>query len=265
MSDRLIKYAALAECAALDTGRITLSFYRKESSIEIKTDGSPLTAADKAAHQAITKHLSVSNLPVISEEGEIGTANGDCYWLVDPLDGTKDFLAANDEFTVNIALIERDQPVLGVVYAPALDELYVGIPGKLAWQVLRGRKTLCGVMPRSSTPRMATSRFHDHDDASTFAAMNGITVRIPIGSALKYGRLAMGEIDVYPRLVGTSEWDTAAGQAVIEAAGGHLLDWNTGKPVRYGKTNRRNGRFIAFRSPYRAEEFKRKTYSEPLP
>jgi 3'(2'), 5'-bisphosphate nucleotidase len=265
MSDGLMKHAALAECAALDAGKVILSFYRKESSIETKTDGSPLTAADKAAHQAIVKHLSVSKFPVISEEGKVGAADGECYWLVDPLDGTKDFLAANDEFTVNIALIESGHPVLGVVYAPALDELYVGIPGKFAWQVLHGAKTLCEQKPRSSTLRMATSRFHDHADASTFATMNGIAVKVPIGSALKYGRLAMGKIDVYPRLVGTSEWDTAAGQAVLEAAGGCLLNWNTGEPVRYGKANRRNERFIAFRSPYRAEEFKKTHYSEPLP
>ncbi len=246
---------------AVETGKIILSFYAKEIETVSKTDGSPLTLADKASHDFIVHELAITNLPVVSEEGNEPSAIENHYWLVDPLDGTKDFLATNDEFTVNIALMESNRPIMGVVYAPALGELYAGIVGKGAWKVKENVKTFSQQVSRSKTLKMATSRFHDHIDAENFAKANHISQQIAVGSALKYGRLAFGEIDVYPRLVGTSEWDTAAGQAVLESAGGKVLDWHTGEPMIYGKLNRRNGRFIAMRSPYTFEEF---TYQQFL-
>jgi 3'(2'), 5'-bisphosphate nucleotidase len=108
------------------------------------------------------------------------------------------------------------------------------------------------------------SRFHNHPDVELFALANAVTIQVPLGSALKYGRLALGEVDVFPRLVGSAEWDTAAGQAVLEAAGGAVLDWQTGQPMRYGKTNRRNGRLMALRAPYRYAEFNLKEYGPEL-
>jgi len=111
---------------------------------------------------------------------------------------------------------------------------------------------------------MAVSRFHDHPDVYIFATENGVTKRVAIGSALKYGLLAAGEIDIFPRLVGSSEWDTAAGQAVLEAAGGQVLDWHTGKPLVYGKPRRRNPRLLALRVPYSLEEFHLKDYESEL-
>lgn len=254
----------LAEVAAREAGKSILSLYRKDLAIDIKSDGSPLTMADKVSHQIIVDSLSKIGLPIVSEEEDDLKLDAVRYWLVDPLDGTKDFIAANDEFTVNIGLIENGRPVLGVLYAPALDELYVGISGDRAWQELRGVRTLCGKSSKSIRLRMAKSRFHDHPDAEAFALTNRVDIQIPIGSALKYGRLAMGEVDVYPRLVGTSEWDTAAGQAVLEAAGGCILNWHTGKSLHYGKPGRRNGRFIAFRRPYDKKDFEYQDYEVGL-
>jgi 3'(2'), 5'-bisphosphate nucleotidase len=245
----------LAEIAAREAGKSILSFYRTRLAIDTKSDGSPLTKADETSHRITVDILSQAGIPIVSEEGDDLELHAIRYWLVDPLDGTKDFIAANDEFTVNIGLIEDGKPVLGLVYAPALDELYVGIAGDQAWRDLRGTRTLFGRCPKSIQLRMARSRFHDHPDAEAFAIANGVNMQIAIGSALKYGRLAMGEVDVYPRFVGTSEWDTAAGQAVLEAAGGRVLDWHTHEPLHYGKPKRRNGQFIAFRAPYEKNDF----------
>jgi len=253
MDDNLV---SLAVAAAKAAGSTILTFYRKDLSCEEKPDGSPLTCADQKSHHVISALLDKSGIPVVSEEGTDLHMGAHRYWLVDPLDGTKDFLAASDEFTVNIALIGNGIPVLGVLYAPALDELYFGAPGEFACRERRGVRTQCRVSPRCGGLRMAASRFHDHPDSEAFAKINRVAERIPVGAALKYGRLALGELDVYPRLVGTSEWDTAAGQAVLEAAGGHILDLATGKPLRYGKPHRRNGRFLAFRAPYLAADFK---------
>ena len=232
-----------------------MTFYNINILPEIKQDGSPITLADKLSHKKILDLLSITNIPIISEEGGDQKVNHNKYWLIDPLDGTKDFLAVNDEFTVNIALIENNRPILGVVYAPALNEMYTGIVGKEAYFdngiiIKKSRKIL-----RHKSLVMATSRFHNHSGTDLFAESNNIKKKISIGSALKFCRMAFGEIDVYPRLVGTSEWDTAAGQAILEAAGGSLMDWHTGEPVLYGKNNMRNGMFIAYREPYNFQEF----------
>jgi 3'-phosphoadenosine 5'-phosphosulfate (PAPS) 3'-phosphatase len=164
-------------------------------------------------------------------------------------------MAANDEFTINIALLENNKPVIGVLYAPAIGELYVGIPGIGTWMEKDGRRKESIATPESLHLKMATSRFHDHPDAGIFAEANKVKELVPLGSALKFGRLAFAEVDIYPRLVGTYEWDTAAGQAILEASGGRIIDWETGKSLVYGKINRLNNRFIAFRSPYQYENF----------
>ena len=265
MLNNLVQLADLAETAARAAGECILNFYRKDTIIEYKKNGSPLTLADKAAHNLINEILIPSCLPIVSEEGDELNLMSDCYWLVDPLDGTKDFLAGNDEFTVNIALIFKSRPVLGVVYAPALGDMYAGIPSQCAWIKLKGTSTAIIVQtPKIDSLKMAKSRFHDHEDADFFAQENRIEIQVPIGSSLKYAHLALGLVDVYPRLVGTSEWDTAAGQALLEAAGGCLLDWHTGKPLSYGKAGRRNPRFLALRAPYKFEDFKLKNYQQEL-
>lgn len=258
------KILALAIQTVRKAGQTILAYYGKNHVADEKQDGSPLTLVDLMSQDIIIKELMPSGIKIVSEElaeQHIGTAT---YWLVDPLDGTKDYLAKNDEFTVNIALIRNRYPILGVVYAPALDELYAGIVGQGGWKEINGMKSGIALTPKHSFLRMAVSHFHDNPDAKDFAYDNNISAYVPLGAALKYGRLAAGEIDVYPRLVGTSEWDTAAGQAVLEAAGGQVLDWHTGERLYYDKNNRRNGRFLALRNPYKYNEFKLKEYRREL-
>ena len=259
------KWLELALEAAREAGVAIMRYYPQTLTVQHKQDGSPLTVADHAAHSVIVGHLADGGLVVVSEEGEDLHLAAERYWLVDPLDGTKDFLAGNGEFTVNIALVAQGRPVLGVVFAPAINTLYWGAEGMGAWRIRDGAAAAAlSAHTRSALMRMAVSRFHDHPDGDIFAARNGIAERVAIGSALKYGLLAAGEVDVFPRLVGSSEWDTAAGQAVLEAAGGQLLDWHTGKALQYGKPRRRNPRLLALRAPYRQQEFQLKKYESEL-
>jgi 3'(2'), 5'-bisphosphate nucleotidase len=241
-----------------------MSYYAQPMPAQCKQDGSPLTLADQAAHRVISEGLYNSGLVLVSEEGDDLHLAAERYWLVDPLDGTKDFLAGNGEFTINVALVDRDGTALGVVFAPANDELYWGAKGRGAWRVRDNAAQALTPRSRSTFSRVATSRFHDHPDVELFAPQNDIAECVAIGSALKYCLLAAGEVDVFPRLVGSSEWDTAAGQAVLEAAGGQLMDWHTGKSLSYGKPRRRNPRLLALRAPYCREEFKLKEYETEL-
>lgn len=250
--------------AAREAGAAILRYYPHRSVLRLKHDDSPLTLADQEAHQVIEAHLAESGLLVVSEEGGSLHLNAQRYWLVDPLDGTKDFLAGNDEFTVNIALVDQGRPLLGVVFAPAIAALYWGVKGIGAQRIQEGAETPITTHARSDFLRMAVSRFHNHPHEDIFATQNRVKERVAIGSALKYCSLAAGEIDVFPRLVGSSEWDTAAGQAVLEAAGGHLLDWHSDKPLWYGKPARRNPRLLAFRAPYQRDEFKLTKYESEI-
>jgi len=254
----------LAIDTAREAGKSILDFYKKEVHVDYKADGSPLTLADKAAHSSIVNCLALSGIPCVSEEGSDLLLDARRYWLIDPLDGTKDFLAGNGEFTVNIALIEGHHPVLGVVYAPALDELYAGSIERPACLMKAGVVTRCRPFEKAINLRVTVSRFHDHPDVSVFAESNHVGELIPVGSALKYGWLTFGRAEVFPRLVGSSEWDTAAGQAVLESAGGFVLDWHTGKPLSYGKPLRRNPRLLSFRAPYRFADFELKHYKPEL-
>lgn len=256
----------LAVAAAKEAGVVLLSYHDQPLSTEVKGDGSPITLADLAAHTLITNRLAASGMTVVSEEGTDLFLDASRYWLVDPLDGTKDFLAHNGEFTVNIALVDGKAPVLGVVYAPARGEIYAGGAGLGCWveKLGGGDCRPCGVHPRSDVCRMTVSRFHDHPDVDIFARANRIHERVAVGSALKYGYLAAGLADVFPRLVGSSEWDTAAGQAMLEAAGGAVLDWYTGQPLRYGKPGRRNPRLLSLRAPYVYSDFHLQTYPPEL-
>lgn len=258
------KWLELALEAAQRAGDAIMRHYSRTLSVQYKPDNSPVTIADRAAHNVITDYLAHSGVAVVTEEGEDLHLSADRYWLADPLDGTKDFLAGNGEFTVNIALIDGHHPVLGIVFAPAVNTIYCGAKGMGAWRIRDGVERALSMHVRSDSLRMAVSRFHDHPDVDIFAAQNGITQRVAIGSALKYGLLAAGKVDVFPRLVGSSEWDTGAGQAVLEAAGGQVLDWHTGTALQYGKPQRRNPRLLALRNPYRRDEFQLKEYEQEL-
>jgi len=228
---------------------------------DYKADGSPVTVADLAADEVIRARLkrSLPELPVVTEETS-ATAPPVCadrFILVDPLDGTKEFIQGRSEFTVNIALIEDGTPVAGAVYAPALHQLYVG--GRNAYK-LDTRTTSGGELSFSKMHsikvrkapaqgcRAVVSRSHLDTATKQWLERHGISDLAPSGSSLKFCVIAEGEADVYPRLGPTMEWDTAAGHAVLLAAGGTVTDLN-GCPLRYGKPDYRNGDFLAWGTP----------------
>lgn len=246
----------IVQNAAKEAGKIILNYFGKGNRVQVKSDGSPLTIADKESNSLISSILETTGIPVVSEECRDMLLNESEYWIVDPLDGTKEFLENIVEFTINIALIKDNKPVFGLIYAPAINEMYIGIPGKEAWMEKNGLITKCYEQTKRDKLFIATSRFHNNSDTNIFVIDNLIKEKIEIGSALKFGRIAIGEVDVYLRLIGTSEWDTAAGQAIIESTGGFVIDLNSGLPMIYGKKNRRNGSFIAFRAPYKFTDFK---------
>lgn len=254
----------LAIQAARMAGREINRYYRQDIAATSKEDGSPITIADQISHRLIIDILSDTDIDIVSEEGTDLLLEKTCYWLVDPLDGTKDFMAANDEFTINIALIIDQKPVMGVVFAPALDDLYYAAESLGAWREYRQEKIALLPKERSESCRMAISRFHNHPDIDIFARDNAISEHIAVGSALKYAYLAAAKIDVFPRLVGSSEWDTAAGQAILESAGGAVLDWHTGLRLSYGKEKRRNPRLLALRAPYQYQDFYLASYPAQL-
>ncbi|WP_422823646.1 3'(2'),5'-bisphosphate nucleotidase CysQ [Vreelandella vilamensis] len=219
------------EHLAREAGKAIMAVYRREFSVEEKEDKSPLTEADKAAHEIIVKGLNALpvGIPVLSEE-DIDAFQGPDgegrYWLVDPLDGTKEFIKRNDEFTVNIALIEQGKPVLGVVVAPALDTAYLAAEGLGAVKVEKDgtRHTLqVAGRPDATTPwRVVGSRSHPSPDLADWLNKLGEHEVLPMGSSLKLCVIAEGKADVYPRLGPTCLWDTGAAQAVVEQAGGRV-------------------------------------------
>jgi 3'(2'), 5'-bisphosphate nucleotidase len=215
---------------AREAGAKILEIYAQDFAVEHKDDRSPLTAADLAAHRHIVAGLTAMtpDLPALSEES--ASVAWDVrrtwtrYWLVDPLDGTREFVKKNGEFTVNIALIENGAPTFGVVYAPALDEMLFGQRGVGAF-VCDGAEDVPVMVrqPADAPLRVAASRSHLDTRTAAAIARMGEVEPLGLGSSLKFCRLAEGRLDVYPRFGPTSEWDTAAGQAVLEAAGGAVL------------------------------------------
>lgn len=245
--DLLPRVEALARAA----GELILEVYGTDFAVQDKPDASPVTLADERAEALITPLLQRLRpaWPVVAEEaaarGE-APAPGACFWLVDPLDGTREFIARNGEFTVNIALIRQGQPVLGVVYLPVPDRLYAGVVGQGAWLQADGqRRAIAARVPPTAGVVVACSRSHG-DLAALQAWMQGrpVAAWLPAGSSLKFGLIAAGEADVYPRLGRTMEWDTAAGHAVLAAAGGSVCDLE-GRPLRYGKPGFENPHFVA--------------------
>jgi 3'(2'), 5'-bisphosphate nucleotidase len=241
--------------AALDAGEAILEVYRRDYEIQLKDDRSPLTEADLASHDIIVKFLEATGLPVLSEESQ-GIAWEDRrawsrYWLIDPLDGTKEFIKKNGEFTVNIALVEKGRPVMGVVYAPVLQTLYYGSTtaglGHGAWKCekVRGRSlneilnfaTPCPAphAPRGQALRVIASRSHSNEETRRFIAdlekEYGEAELVSSGSSLKLCMVAEGVADIYPRIAPTMEWDTAAAQAVVEAAGGRVVQYEAAVPA----------------------------------
>lgn len=225
---------------ARKAGDAILAVYDTEFEVEAKDDDSPLTRADMASHHIIMDGLARldEQTPVISEEGGLPEfserGQWQRYWLIDPLDGTKEFVKRNGEFTVNIALIENGQPIYGVVHVPVTGTTYIGEPGVGAWRQ-RGESSPEPIHVSAQTPacaRVVGSRSHAAPAVSEWLARIGEHEIIAMGSSLKFCVVAEGGADVYPRLGPTSEWDTAAAQAVVEGAGGSVVTLD-GKALAY--------------------------------
>jgi len=235
-------------------GRATLPIYRSEFEVQTKDDDSPLTQADLAAHAIIRDGLAEIDEDVeqLSEEGadiEFATRyDWDEYWLIDPLDGTREFVNGNDEFTINIALVQDNRPSLGVVYAPALERCWfaaetVGAFEQRGDQAPQPISTAAADLDR---PRVLVSRSHRTEAIDDVLARLGDYEPVSIGSSLKFCLIASGEADFYPRLGPTSEWDTAAGQALVSIAGGRVTN-TSGQEMEYNLTESLlNGAFIAY-------------------
>ena len=238
---------------ALEAGREIMSVYAEDFSISHKEDASPLTEADLRADAVIRQGLEqhFPNVFILSEESVSVSDKQHAterFFLVDPLDGTKEFLKRNGEFTVNIALIENGISIAGVVYAPALNELFYAARGLGAWVVKAEEKTTLQVQPiDGKTPlRVVGSRSHGADKLEAWLVeLNKPYTFTPFGSSLKFCRIADGQADIYPRFGPTSQWDTAAAQCVLEVAGGSVCDLD-GQTIRYGLEREiLNSEFIA--------------------
>ncbi|MDZ7812828.1 MAG: 3'(2'),5'-bisphosphate nucleotidase CysQ [Ideonella sp.] len=234
-----------------DAGQVIMDIYATDFDVTRKGDDSPVTVADQKAEAVILAGLDklAPGIPVVAEEavaaGHIPKVS-DCFFLVDPLDGTKEFISRNGEFTVNIALIQQGRPVLGLVYAPAIGRLFGGAEGQGAWlEDAQGRRSInCRSVPAEGLTVVA-SRSHG-DETALDAFLNGRTVasRTNAGSSLKLCLVAAGEADLYPRLGRTMEWDIAAGDAVLRAAGGKVCTLD-GSLLGYGKPGWDNPHFAA--------------------
>jgi len=240
---------------ARQAGREILAVYAAgETRAKEKADQSPLTVADLRAHRLIVRRLVEldAEVAVLSEEAAATPfaqrSQWRRYWLVDPLDGTKEFLARNGEFTVNIALIEAQAPALGVVHVPVSDTTYRGLPGSGAWRQTASSppEPIAVAATSAMPPRVAVSRSHRGVSLASFLERLGPHRLLTLGSALKFCLIAEGAADVYPRLGPTSEWDTAAAHAVVSAAGGTVIRLD-GSPLRYNtRAELVNPDFVAY-------------------
>lgn len=236
--------------AAREAGEAILEVVRLGFEIESKRDSSPVTQADRAAELIILSALArvAPGVPVIAEEevaaGRI-PAHDDIYFLVDPLDGTKEFVRGGDDYTVNIGLIEGGRPKLGVVFAPATGRLHAGMLGAGAWCEDGGARRSIRTRPRGTELTAVASKSHLNQSTIDYLqAAVGTCGYVAVGSSLKFCIVAEGNADIYPRASPTSEWDTAAGHAVLLAAGG-LVDGPDGRPLGYGKNAFLNRAFVA--------------------
>jgi 3'(2'), 5'-bisphosphate nucleotidase len=246
----LAELCEIAEAA----GEVILEVYSRDFAVRLKDDRSPLTEADREANRIIDARLRAldGSVPLVSEESAppdpATRRTWPRFWLVDPLDGTKEFLKRNGEFTVNIALVDDRRAVLGVVLAPAIGRLYYGALGAGAWRRdhAGAAKPIHVRSPAAEPPRVVGSRSHPSGELADYLAALGPHEITPMGSSLKICLVAEGAADVYPRFGPTSEWDTAAAQAILETAGGRMID-RVGQPLRYNtKDDLLNPHFLAF-------------------
>jgi 3'(2'), 5'-bisphosphate nucleotidase len=274
------EHLTTAILASIKAGWEILDIYQGNFTVDYKPDNSPLTMADRAAHSTIVNHLKAFDIPILSEEGKQipydERKRWHRLWIVDPLDGTKEFIKKNGEFTVNIALIENNSPVLGVVFAPDRKMLYVAIQNLGSFKIddqpsirmiqkgIENRslsvdelvaqcKRLPGNKPAAAPYTIVGSRSHATPELEAFVKAKRLEFKavdfIPAGSSLKICLVAEGKADIYPRLGPTMEWDTAAGHAVAEFSGAEMLTYESGNPMVYNKQDLLNPWFIVKRKP----------------
>ncbi len=248
--------------AAIKAGQRIMEIYENEDfEVDMKSDDSPLTKADIASHKIISEYLDATNIPILSEEGRFipydERKDWNALWIVDPIDGTKEFIKRNGEFTVNIALIENKKPIAGVVFAPAIDELYFSdihsgaflSYGKSAHSLSAALKE-ASVLPCEKTENYTVVASRSHMSVETQEFIESLKVKhgeldlISKGSSLKLCMVARGSAQCYPRFAPTMEWDTAAGQAICNHAGFKVTDWNTKEPMDYNREDLLNNWFL---------------------
>jgi 3'(2'), 5'-bisphosphate nucleotidase len=252
--------------SAIDAGKAIMEIYlHDEFNVEYKADHSPLTKADKAAHHIISEALNKTGIPVLSEESEDivyeTRKNWNQFWLVDPLDGTKEFIKRNGEFTVNIALIDNNLPTAGIIYVPATKCLYFGIVKQSAWKINLHENDELGNLYERITAGIPIyvnteiknnivivgSRSHMSKETEDFISKyekKYSTEILSRGSSLKICMIAEGKAHLYPRFAPTMEWDTAAGHAIAKAAGAEIINWETKTELQYNKQNLTNPWFL---------------------
>jgi 3'(2'), 5'-bisphosphate nucleotidase len=247
---------AIATEAAYAAGKAILEVYESNTfDTQKKADESPVTAADKAAHAIISEYLAQTNIPILSEEGKHQDfetrSQWDYFWLVDPLDGTKEFISKNGEFTVNIALIHKNKPVAGVVYAPVLGDLYYGseetgvYKNNVLIEKLPARASLQDLLKKPAITIIA-SRSHLSDDTKAFISQFSNVTMTSMGSSLKFMLLLEGKADLYPRLFPTMEWDTAAAHALLNASNRGIYHTNVKEELSYNKADLTNPYFLSY-------------------
>ena len=258
-------YLALAIKAALQAGQKIMDIYQSDDfDIQLKSDDSPLTKADIASHTIIESFLKDTTIPVLSEEGKTISfeerQSWSQLWIVDPIDGTKEFIKRNGEFTVNIALVENQRPILGVIYAPVLNTLYFSLEGMGAFKLTVDSDELVPLeemlvksqkLPLAKQKPAYTivaSRSHLSSETEAFIdqmkSQHGAVELISKGSSLKLCMVAEGTADCYPRFAPTMEWDTAAGHAICKEAGFNVIDWTTKTEMLYNRMQLRNEWFL---------------------
>jgi len=258
----------LIETSILAGKEILKVYDSADFGVEMKKDNSPLTLADKKANDIIVRFLETTDVPILSEEGRAipyeERKKWDKFWLVDPLDGTKEFIKKNGEFTVNIALVEKGKPTIGVIYAPVLDTIYAGyhntafrlknalnkIREKISLDDFEKMAEFIPLKKDKSTFLVVGSRSHMNEETKDFIKeLEKEHQQIDVvskGSSLKICLVAEGEADIYPRFGPTMEWDTGAGQAIVENAGGKIIEVETKKELKYNKENLLNPYFIVY-------------------
>lgn len=250
----------LAKKSALQAGKAILEVYASaDFGVEMKSDQSPLTLADKAAHAIIASHLTEIGLPILSEEGSDipyeDRKNWDYFWLIDPLDGTKEFIKRTGEFTVNIALMQAHIPVAGIIYAPCLDVLYYGSKETGVYKIENEKQVQLSFIPKKRTLEelqqkehitIVASKSHMNEETRSFIDQFPNANFSSMGSSLKLMLLAEGVADIYPRIAPTMEWDTAAGHALLRSLNMGVYQTNLQTELLYNKEELLNPSFIAF-------------------